>query len=39
VASILPLQGSYVLLIVVTAFLGALVGGFASLTGAYLRKK
>jgi hypothetical protein len=39
VASILPLQGSYVLLIVVTAFLGALVGGFASLTGAYLKKK
>jgi hypothetical protein len=39
VASILPLHGSYVLLIVITAVVGAMVGGFASLTAAYLRKK
>ncbi len=39
VANILPLQGSYVILIIITALVGALVGGFASLTAAYLRKK
>ncbi len=39
VATILPLNGSYTSLIVITTLVGALVGGFASLTGAYLRKK
>lgn len=39
VASILPLHGSYIALIVITTIAGALVGGFASLTAAYLRKK
>lgn len=39
VAIILPLHGSYTLLIVITAIVGALVGGFASLTAAYLRNK
>ena len=38
VAQILPLQGSYSLLIFVTAFIGALVAGGAALTGSYLRK-
>ena len=38
VATILPLKGSYVLLIVVTSIVGALVGGFASLTGSFARK-
>jgi cell division protein FtsX len=38
VAMILPLHGSYVLLIVITAIIGALVGGLASLTGSYMRK-
>lgn len=37
VAQILPLGGSYVTLIVVTAVVGGLLGGFAALTGAYLR--
>lgn len=39
VATLLPLKGSYVLLIIITTLVGALVGGFASLTAAYLRKK
>ncbi len=38
VAHILPLGGSYVLLILVTAFVGGLVAGFGALTGSYLRK-
>jgi len=38
VAQILPLNGSYVLLIVITALIGFLLGGMASLTAAYLRK-
>ena len=38
VAQILPLGGSYIALIIVTAFVGALLGGLASLTGAYVRK-
>jgi hypothetical protein len=37
VAVILPLGGSGVLLILVTAFLGAVVAGFAALSGSYLR--
>jgi hypothetical protein len=31
--------GSSVLLIIITALVGGLVGGFAALTGSYLRKK
>ncbi len=38
-AQVLPLKGSSLLLILVTALVGAIVGGFASLSGAYLRKK
>ena len=38
VAQILPLGGSYITLIIVTAFVGALLGGLASLTGAFVRK-
>lgn len=38
VAQILPLNGSYILLIIITAFIGALVSGFAALTGSYARK-
>ena len=38
VAQILPLNGSYILLIVITALIGALVSGFAALTGSYARK-
>jgi len=38
VAQILPLNGSYVLLIVITAFIGFILGGMAFLTAAYLRK-
>ena len=37
VATILPLKGSYVLLILVTSIVGALVGGLSSLTGSFLR--
>jgi hypothetical protein len=39
VANILPLKGSYVSLIVLTGFIGALVGGLASLTGSFVRSK
>jgi hypothetical protein len=38
VAKILPLGGSYIALIIVTAFVGALLGGLASLTGSFVRK-
>jgi len=38
VAQILPLGGSYIALIIVTAFVGALLGGLASLTGSFVRK-
>ena len=38
ISQILPLGGSSVLLILVTALVGALVGGFASLAASYLRK-
>ena len=38
VAQILPLGGSYIALIAVTAFVGALLGGLASLTGSFVRK-
>jgi hypothetical protein len=39
IAEILPLGGSTMLLILITAFVGALVGGGAALTGSYLQKK
>ena len=38
VANILPLHGSYVLLIVITAVVGFLIGGMASMTASFLRK-
>ena len=38
IAQILPLQGSSFLLILVTALIGGLVAGFASLTGGYFRR-
>ncbi|HVS98593.1 MAG TPA: hypothetical protein VHE54_19005 [Puia sp.] len=38
VAAILPLGGSPIALILVTALIGALVGGGGSLTAAFLRK-
>ncbi|MBK6935524.1 MAG: hypothetical protein IPH18_00495 [Chitinophagaceae bacterium] len=37
IASILPLGGNKILLILVTAFVGALVSGLAALSGSYLR--
>jgi len=38
VAEILPVGGSAGLLILITAFIGALVAGFGALTGSYIRK-
>lgn len=38
VANILPLNGSYAKLIVITSLIGFLLGGFASLTGSLIRK-
>ncbi len=38
IARVLPMGGSVVSLLLLTAFLGALVAGFAALTGSYLRK-
>lgn len=37
IASILPLNGNSILLIGVTALVGGLVGGFAAMTGSFLR--
>ena len=37
VAEIFPLAGSSFLIILVTAIVGAVVGGFAALSGSYLR--
>lgn len=37
IASMLPLGGSKWMLIVVTAIIGALIAGFAALSGSYLR--
>ena len=37
IASLLPLGGSSILLLLVTAFVGGLVAGFAALSGSYLR--
>ena len=39
IASILPLAGSSVLLILVTGFVGGLVGGFAAMSGSSLRQR
>src|SRR6266487_2491341 len=39
VAEIFPLDGSSFLLILVTAIIGALVGGFAAMSGSYLRSR
>jgi hypothetical protein len=39
VAEIFPLGGSSFLLILVTALIGALVGGIASMSGSYLRRR
>jgi hypothetical protein len=38
VAQIFPLAGSSFLLILVTAFIGGLVGGLAAMSGSYLRR-
>ncbi len=38
IASILPLNGNYTLLILVTAIVGGLVAGFSAATGSLLRK-
>lgn len=38
-AQVLPLGGSYILLILITALIAAIVAGFGALTGSYLRKK
>jgi hypothetical protein len=37
VAALLPLGGSSFLLIIVTAFIGALVAGLAAMSGSFLR--
>jgi hypothetical protein len=37
IASVLPLGGSAIVLILVTGFIGGLVGGFAAMSGSYLR--
>jgi len=37
IASVLPLGGNAILLVLVTGLLGGLVGGFAAMTGHYLR--
>ncbi len=39
IAQLLPLGGSYILLIIITAFIGGLVAGMAALTGSFLRKR
>ncbi|MES2330437.1 MAG: hypothetical protein V4539_12590 [Bacteroidota bacterium] len=38
VANVLPLGGSYLVLILVTGIVGGLVSGLAALTGSYLRR-
>lgn len=38
IAEIFPLGGSSFAIILVTAFIGALVGGFAAMSGSYLRR-
>jgi hypothetical protein len=39
IAEVLPLGGSSFFLILVTAFIGALVAGFGAMTGSYLRSR
>lgn len=39
IATLFPLGGSVALLILITALIGSLVGGFAALTGSYIRAK
>jgi hypothetical protein len=39
VASILPLGGSYIAVIIVTAFIGGFVAGLAALTASFSRKR
>jgi hypothetical protein len=38
IASVLPLGGSSVLLIVITSVIGGIVAGFAALAGTYMRR-
>lgn len=38
VAQILPLGGSYIVLILITGIIGGLVSGLAALTGSYIRQ-
>ena len=38
IAEILPLGGSSIVLVLVTGFIGALVGGGGAITGAFLKK-
>ena len=38
-AQVFPLGGSWILLILVTALVAAIVAGFGALTGSYVRKK
>jgi hypothetical protein len=39
IAAVLPLGGSSILLILITGAIGALVAGFAAMSGSYLRSK
>jgi len=39
IAEVLPLGGSSILLILVTGMVGGLVGGFAAMSGSYLRRR
>jgi len=39
VATVLPLGGNVILLILVTGFIGGLVAGFAAMSGSYLRSR
>lgn len=39
IAEIFPLGGSSMAIILITAFIGALVGGLGALSGSYLRKR
>jgi hypothetical protein len=39
IAQVLPLGGSWMALLLVTAFINGLVSGLAALSGSYLRKK
>jgi len=39
IATILPLDGSSFLLILITAFIGGLISGFAGITGSFARRQ